>query len=74
MRKVEQSFNPGLALIGLSGTGPCSPKLARKYESEHWLPFGTDALAVYGYVITTFSGMGRYGARSRALRARGAPL
>ena len=28
MQKTEQNFNPGLMLIGLSGTGPCSLKLS----------------------------------------------
>ena len=28
--------------------------------SEHWLPCGADGRAVYGHVITKFSGMGRF--------------
>ena len=38
----------------------CAPKLARKCEIEHWLPYGADGRAVYGDVITIFSGMGRF--------------
>ena len=42
----------------------CAPKLARKCEIEHWLPCGADGRAggraVYGHVITKFSGMGRF--------------
>ena len=38
----------------------CAPKLARKCEIEHWLPCGADGRAVYGHVITTFSGMGKF--------------
>jgi len=34
----------------------CAPKLARKCGIEHWLP----CAAVYGHVITKFSGMGRF--------------
>ena len=57
----------------------CAPKLARKCEIEHWFPCGADGRAVYGHVITKFSGMGRFtklcgSAHARALRARGAPL
>ena len=42
----------------------CAPRLARKCEIEHWLPCGADGRAggqaVYGHVITKFSGMGRF--------------
>ena len=43
----------------------CAPKLARKCDIEHWLPCGADGQAgglraVYGHVITKFSGMGRF--------------
>jgi len=43
----------------------CAPKLAGKCGIEHWLPCGADgrtagARAVYGHVITKFSGMGRF--------------
>ena len=38
----------------------CAPKLGRKCEIEHWLPCGADGWAVYGHVITKFSGMGRF--------------
>ena len=38
--------------------------VARKCETEHWLPCGADGRAggraVYGHVITKFSGMGRF--------------
>ena len=57
----------------------CAPKLARKCEIEHWFPCGADGRAVYGHVITKFSGMGRFtklcgSAHARASRARGSPL
>ena len=38
----------------------CAPKLAEKSVIEHWLPCGADGRAVYGHVITNFSGMGRF--------------
>ena len=38
----------------------CAPKLARKCEIEHWFPCGADGRAVYGHVITKFSGMGSF--------------
>ena len=38
----------------------CAPKLARKCGIEHWFPCGADGRAVYGHVITKFSGMGRF--------------
>ena len=46
----------------------CAPKLARKCEIKHWLACGADGRAggraggraVYGHVITKFSGMGRF--------------
>ena len=52
-----------------------APQLARKCESKHWLPCGADGRAVYGHVITKFSGMGRFtqlwgSAHARALCAR----
>ena len=42
-----------------------APKVARKCESKHWYAFGADGRAaggraVYGDVITKFSGMGRF--------------
>ena len=42
-----------------------APKLARKCGIEHWFPCGADGgaaggRAVYGHVITKFSGMGRF--------------
>ena len=37
-----------------------APKLARKCEIEHWFPCGADGRAVYGHVITKFSGIGRF--------------
>ena len=37
-----------------------APKRARKCEIEHWFPCGADGRAVYGHVITKFSGMGRF--------------
>ena len=40
------------------------PKVVRKCESKHWFSCGADGRAggraVYGHVITTFSGMGRF--------------
>ena len=39
---------------------PYAPKRATKCEIEHWLPCGADRQAVYGHVITKFSGMGRF--------------
>ena len=42
--------------ICLQYQSSCAPKLARKCEIEHWLPCG----AVYGHVITKFSGMVRF--------------
>ena len=50
----------------------CASKLAGKCEIEHWLPCGADGRAVYGHVITKFSGMGRFtypGCSAGALRA-----
>ena len=42
----------------------CATKLARKCEIEHWFPCGadgrTEGRAVYGRVITKFSGMDRF--------------
>ena len=43
----------------------CAPKLARKCGIEHWFPCGADGRAaggraVYGHVITKFSGIGRF--------------
>ena len=43
----------------------CAPKLARKCGIDHWFPCGADGWlaggrAVYGHVITKFSGMGRF--------------
>ena len=38
----------------------CRLKLPRKYEIEHWFACGADELAVYGHLITRFSGMGRF--------------
>ena len=32
--ETEQNFNPGLMLIGLSGTGPSSIRMLLKRESE----------------------------------------
>ena len=39
-----------------------APKAARKCESKHWYNCGADgrAEAVYGHVITKFSGMGKF--------------
>ena len=42
-----------------------APKLARKCENKHWYACGADGRAagrqaVYGHVITKFSGMGRF--------------
>ena len=42
-----------------------APKVARKCESKHWYACGADGRAaggraVYGHVITKFSGMGRF--------------
>ena len=42
-----------------------APKVARKCESKHWYACGADGRAagwwaVYGDVITKFSGMGRF--------------
>ena len=37
-----------------------APKRARKCEIKHWFPCGVDGRAVYGHVITKFSGMGRF--------------
>ena len=59
-----------------------APKLARKCESKHWFPCGTDGRpfvrSVYGHLITKFSGMGRFthpwcSAGARFTRSR-APL
>ena len=58
------------------------PKVVRKCESKHWFSCGTDGraasgrVAVYGHVITKFSGMGRFTKLwgSAHARARGAPL
>ena len=55
------------------------PKVVRKCESKHWFSSGADGRAVYGHVITKFSGMGRFtklwgSAHAHAKRARGAPL
>ena len=40
------------------------PKVVRKCESKHWFSCGADGRAVgrsvYGYVITKFSGMGKF--------------
>ena len=42
----------------------CAPELARKCEIERWFPCGADGWAgkraVYGYVITKFSGMCKF--------------
>ena len=54
------------------------PKLVRKCEIKHWFPCGVDGLsfgrAVYGHVITNFSGMDRFSypwySAARASRAR----
>ena len=51
--------------ICLQYQSSCAPKLTRKCEIEHWLPCGADGRAgglraVYGHVITKFSGMGRF--------------
>ena len=48
----------------------CAPKLARKCEVEHWFPCGADGRAVYGHVITKFSGMGRVTQLWGSARAR----
>ena len=42
-----------------------APKVARKCESKHWYACGADGRAaggraVYGHVVTKFSGMGRF--------------
>ena len=60
------------------------PRVVRKCESKHWLSSGADGRtgsgrAVYGHVITKFSGMGRFtqlwgSAHACASRARRAPL
>ena len=39
MHKVEQSFNPGLALIGLSRTGP----------TITYYPFSSSSISLYIY-------------------------
>ena len=34
-----------------------APTLARKFDISHWFPRGTDALGMYGHVITKISRM-----------------
>ena len=50
--------------ICLQYQSSCTPKLARKCQIEHWLPYGANGRAggraVYGHVITKFFGMGRF--------------
>ena len=59
--------------IGVQYQFSYAPKRARKCEIKHWLPCGVDGRAVYGHVITKFSGMGRFTypwCSAGALRAR----
>ena len=51
--------------IDVQSAFPWAPKVARKCESKHWYACGADGRAaggraVYGHVITKFSGMGRF--------------
>ena len=43
---------------------PWTPKVARRCDSKHWYTCGADGRlggrAVYGHVITKFSGIGRF--------------
>ena len=59
--------------IGVQYQFSYAPKRARKCEIKHWFPCGVDGRAVYGHVITKFSGMGRFTypwCSAGALRAR----
>ena len=56
----------------------CAPKLARKCEDRDWTLFSlwcgrTNGRAVYGHVITQFSGMGRFTYPWCSTGALGAP-
>ena len=51
--------------IDVQSASSWAPKVARKCESKHWYACGADGRAaggraVYGHVITKFSGMGRF--------------
>ena len=46
--------------IGVQYQFSYAPKRATKCEIKHWFPCGVDGRAVYGHVITKFSGMGRF--------------
>ena len=53
-----------------------APKVAKKCESKHWYPCGTDGRSV-GHVITKFVGMGRFiypWCSAGALRARSSAM